>query len=82
DIAGVSEDNVYLVAGEREVPPLPDNSRLADIPLAEIAEIDKEISKDAPATQRFAALVRSRTAREIRERFVKSRRMALKLSEV
>lgn len=82
DIAGVSEDSVYLVAGEREVPPLPDNSRLADIPLAEIAEIDKEISKDEPATQRFAALVRSRTAREIRERFVKSRRMALKLSEV
>ncbi|WP_224961260.1 DEAD/DEAH box helicase [Geomonas subterranea] len=67
DLAGVGEDRVHIVAGERQVPPLPSVTAETNESLTSLCDLDagQEMS-DA----RYAALSRHSVARKLRHLFV------------
>ena len=66
DVAGVSQENVYLVSGEREIPALPRQREISNLSLAELTETD---ASGDPSIL-FDELAKNETARKIRHRFV------------
>lgn len=72
DVAGVGEDRVRLVAGTRLVPDLGPEPppRTGASPLEDLEAIEPQVAAEAPAPDRFAALVDHPLARAIRRRFI------------
>ncbi len=65
DVAGVDQKNVFLVAGQREIPELPAENERLETPLAELIGGDTESAEDI-----YKKLVKNSTARRIRHLFV------------
>jgi DEAD/DEAH box helicase domain-containing protein len=65
DVAGVNQENVYLVAGEREIPILPQQTEVSNLSLAELTDTSAANSEIL-----FDELTKNETARKIRHRFV------------
>lgn len=82
DVAGVPEDRVHLVAGERSIPSLTGTNAEGSETLEELVQTDNDKAPDEPATERFKALSGNAFARRIRERFIKDPKMVLRLSDV
>lgn len=82
DVAGVSEDRVYLVAGERSIPTLSGIEPTDNRSLEDLSQIDSEKRPDDPAQERFEALARNKVARKIRGQFINDPKMVLRLSDV
>lgn len=82
DVAGVSEDRVHLVAGERSIPSLSDIEPTYDRPFDELLRIDSDKRSEESALDRFEALASSKVARKIRGQFINDPRMVLRLSDV
>ncbi|MBF2761573.1 MAG: DEAD/DEAH box helicase [Ectothiorhodospiraceae bacterium AqS1] len=69
DVAGVSPERVHLVVGERMVPQIPKSPTTDKKRLKDLQAIDAECESSA---QRYKALAEHKTARTIRDRFVKN----------
>lgn len=82
DVAGVPEDRVHLVAGERSIPSLAEVDDNSAGTLEELVQTDMDKGPDEPAPARFKALIGNTVARRIRERFIKDPKMVLRLSDV
>lgn len=82
DVAGVSDDRVHLVAGERSIPVLSGIESAGSESLEDLKQIDPGKKSDEPANERFAALTRNKIARNIRENFIRDPKLVLKLSDV
>ncbi len=67
DVAGVSQGNVYLVSGEREIPRLIEEKSVTDYSLSKLTENENDL--DTPG-RLFEALTQNFTARRIRELFI------------
>ncbi len=81
EVAGVGIDRVHLVAGERQIPPLPDCEE-ASRELVEALEAIEPEQQETP--QRYSALCAHPTAKAIRSLFTRpdGRAPVAKLSEV
>ncbi|WP_419620680.1 DEAD/DEAH box helicase [Thiolapillus sp.] len=81
EIAGVGVDQVHLVAGERQIPPLPDCKEASRESLEKLETITPE---QHTSPERYSSLCAHPTARSIRSLFTRSDRGAsvAKLSEV
>lgn len=82
DVAGVSDDRVHLVAGERSIPSLSGIESKGSQSLEDLKQIDPGKKPDEPAEERFAALTRNRIARNLRANFIGDPKMVLRLSDV
>ncbi len=81
DVAGVSLERVHLVVGQRMVPQIAGGVSADEMPLEGLQAID---SRSEFSEQRYKALVRHKTARAIRDLFVKdaSRPPVARLSDI
>lgn len=82
DVAGVSDDRVHLVAGQRSIPSLSGIEPTSNESLENLCKLNVGDKTDDPAPERFDALTRSKIARQIRERFITDPKMVLRLSDV
>ena len=69
DVAGVDIGRVHLIAGERDIPSLPDSTRNSSLKLQEIEQID---SGSEASSQRYTALSAQPVARAIRKLFTEA----------
>lgn len=80
DVAGVSEENVYLVAGEREIPKM---NAAAPPSNTGVREINKSLNNDLPDENLYEHLTNNSTARHIRRLFtVNPAKPIAKLSKI
>ena len=81
DVAGVSPERVHLVSGQRMIPQFGEGEPTGALSLEQLQAIDEDSEKSA---QRYQALAGHKTARSIRDLFVKdaSRSPVARLSDV
>jgi len=81
EVAGIPDERVHLVAGEREIPSLDVKRPTSKVPLTPLAEIDSAEESSSP---RYDALVDHVIARKLRDLFVGTvgRAPIARLSEV
>ena len=79
DVAGISASQVHIVTGERELPSLPSFTLTNNDSPEKIEQIEKD---QLISSQRFNTLCQSNIAVSIRQKFLESKKLALKLSEI
>lgn len=78
DVAGISTSQVHIVLGKRDLAELPASIH-NEKSINELECIDNE---NLISTKRFEALCQSKIAQKIRDLFINSNKLALKLSEI
>jgi len=90
-VAGVSHDRVHLVAGKRQIDPLPEKVQTKKLSLDDLISIESDIPATQPAPNRYAALEIHPTARALQRLFLNNEKrnqesggsgMVARLSEV